>query len=146
FEPLAAIYSKSCLEVFQRRLARRHFSLQSAIHELIERADMSAHDVPAAEASLFDNLHTPEDLAYFLQLKRWRSIELRDGNECAGEIDRALAVVVNEHLQGKPGFAFADELTAKNIEFGLARQRADGADVAANGATERDGAVADDDV
>jgi molybdopterin-guanine dinucleotide biosynthesis protein A len=70
FEPLAAIYSKSCLEVFQRRVARRHFSLQSAIHELIERGDMSAHDVPAAEASLFDNLNTPEDLAYFVQSKR----------------------------------------------------------------------------
>jgi molybdopterin-guanine dinucleotide biosynthesis protein A len=70
FEPLAAIYSKSCLEVFQRRLVRRHFSLQSAIRELIDSGDLAIYDVPAAEAPLFDNLNTPEDLAYFVQSKR----------------------------------------------------------------------------
>jgi molybdenum cofactor guanylyltransferase len=70
FEPLAAIYPKSCLEVFQRRLAHRHFSLQSAIHELIDGRDLAVYDVPDAEAPLFDNLNTPEDLAYFVQSKR----------------------------------------------------------------------------
>jgi len=67
FEPLAAIYSKSCLEVFQRRLTQRSFSMQSAVHELIERNDLAVCDVSASEAPLFDNLNTPEDLAYFVE-------------------------------------------------------------------------------
>jgi molybdopterin-guanine dinucleotide biosynthesis protein A len=66
FEPLAAVYSRNCLEIFQRRLIQRHLSLQSAIHELVERGDVSICDVPAAEAPLFDNLNSPEDLAYFV--------------------------------------------------------------------------------
>jgi molybdopterin-guanine dinucleotide biosynthesis protein A len=67
FEPLAAVYSRNCLEVFQRRLVQHHLSLQSAIHELAERGDVSICDVPTVEAPLFDNLNTPEDLAYFVQ-------------------------------------------------------------------------------
>jgi molybdenum cofactor guanylyltransferase len=67
FEPLAAVYSRNCMEVFERRLVQRHLSLQSAIHELVERGDVSVCDVSAAEAPLFDNLNTPEDLAYFVQ-------------------------------------------------------------------------------
>jgi molybdopterin-guanine dinucleotide biosynthesis protein A len=66
FEPLAAVYSRSCLEVLQRRLVQRHFSLQSAMHELAERGDVSVCDVMAADAPLFDNLNTPEDLGYFV--------------------------------------------------------------------------------
>jgi molybdopterin-guanine dinucleotide biosynthesis protein A len=67
FEPLAAVYTRCCGEVFQHRLAQRRLSLQSAIHDLIERGELSARDVSPAEASLFDNLNTPEDLAYFVQ-------------------------------------------------------------------------------
>jgi molybdenum cofactor guanylyltransferase len=66
FEPLAAIYSKNCLEVFQRRLAHRRLSLQSAIHELVESGNLVIRDVLAGEAPLFDNLNTPEDLAYLI--------------------------------------------------------------------------------
>jgi molybdopterin-guanine dinucleotide biosynthesis protein A len=66
FEPLAAIYSKSCLGIFQRRLVQRRLSLQSAIHELVDSGNLAVHDVPAAEALLFDNFNTPEDLAYFV--------------------------------------------------------------------------------
>jgi molybdopterin-guanine dinucleotide biosynthesis protein A len=67
FEPLAAIYSKSFTEVFQRRLAQRRLSLQSAVHELFERNEISVRDVSVAEAPLFDNLNTPEDLAYLVR-------------------------------------------------------------------------------
>jgi molybdenum cofactor guanylyltransferase len=67
FEPLAAIYSKSCLEVFQRRVAQRRLSMQSAIHELVERGELSVLDVPASDSPLFDNLNTPEDLAFFVR-------------------------------------------------------------------------------
>lgn len=67
FEPLSAVYLKRSLAVFQRRLAQRRLSLQSAIHELVDIGDLSAYDVPAEDAPLFDNLNTPEDLAYFVK-------------------------------------------------------------------------------
>ena len=67
FEPLSIVYTRCCGEVFQHRLAQRRLSLQSAIHHLIERGELYACDVSPAEASLFDNLNTPEDLAYFIQ-------------------------------------------------------------------------------
>jgi molybdopterin-guanine dinucleotide biosynthesis protein A len=69
FEPLAAVYTRRCGEVLQHRLAQRRLSLQSAVHDLIERGELSARDVTPSEASLFDNLNTPEDLAYFVQAK-----------------------------------------------------------------------------
>src|SRR4029434_5933728 len=69
FEPLAAVYSKRCVEVLQRRLIQRRLSLQSAIHELVENGDLRVSDVPASDASLFDNLNTPEDLAFFVQAR-----------------------------------------------------------------------------
>lgn len=67
FEPLAAVYSRSSREIFQRRLAQRRLSLQSAIHELADAGDVAVHDVSPVEAPLFDNLNTPEDLAYFVR-------------------------------------------------------------------------------
>jgi molybdenum cofactor guanylyltransferase len=69
FEPLAAVYSPPCLNVFRRRLAERQLSMQDAIRELVERGDLAVCDVTAEEAPLFDNLNTPEDLAYFVGTK-----------------------------------------------------------------------------
>lgn len=71
FEPLAAIYSKRCLEVFQRRLIERHLSMQGAIHELVERGDVSIHNVAAAEDPLFANINTPEDAKSFVDCGPW---------------------------------------------------------------------------
>ena len=67
FEPVAAIYSRRCLEVFSRRLSQRQLSLQAAVRELVQHGDLSACEVAAEDVRLFDNLNTPEDLAYFVR-------------------------------------------------------------------------------
>ena len=67
FEPLAAVYSMSALEVFRQHLARHQLSMQNAVRELVERGDLAICEVAAEAAALFDNLNTPEDLAYFVR-------------------------------------------------------------------------------
>jgi len=67
FEPLAAVYSRRCLDVFRHRLTQNQLSLQGAIRQLVERGELSVKEVNPAEAPLFDNLNTPEDLGYFIE-------------------------------------------------------------------------------
>lgn len=67
FEPLAAIYSKGCLDVLRGRLAQRQLSMQDAVRELAERGELTVAEVSPNDAPLFDNLNTPEDLAFFVE-------------------------------------------------------------------------------
>lgn len=62
FEPLAAVYPASCAIVANAALCAGEFSMQSFVRRGMDESWLMARDISTAEASLFTNLNTPNDL------------------------------------------------------------------------------------
>jgi molybdopterin-guanine dinucleotide biosynthesis protein A len=63
FEPLAAIYPVSCLEVAERCLSAGEYSLQKFARRAVNAGLLVVRKITTAEESLFFNVNTPADLA-----------------------------------------------------------------------------------
>lgn len=57
FEPVAAIYPRGIADAFLQ-----HDSLQSVLHDLVDRGEMIVDDVQPADRELFRNVNEPADL------------------------------------------------------------------------------------
>ena len=63
FEPLVAIYPARSRDLAERLLAARSYSLQQFAARCISEGMTIEHHVSAADAALFLNMNTPEELA-----------------------------------------------------------------------------------
>ncbi len=62
FEPLAALYPKSCLPMVRECLQSDDLSMQNFVHRAIAGGLVRAKEVSSADAALFRNVNTPGDL------------------------------------------------------------------------------------
>ncbi|HEY1770866.1 MAG TPA: molybdenum cofactor guanylyltransferase [Chthoniobacterales bacterium] len=62
FEPLAAIYPRSCAELARAALHRPDFSMQNFVRAAIEQNLLVSRQLAGDEAALFKNLNTLADL------------------------------------------------------------------------------------
>jgi molybdenum cofactor guanylyltransferase len=62
FEPLAAIYPKSCGAPADRQLRAGKFMMQDFVNVALEENLLAVHDVQRSEELLFTNMNTPGDL------------------------------------------------------------------------------------
>lgn len=62
FEPLAAVYSRSCLPLIEERLRGGGFSMQGFMREALARQLVIPWEPPPADAACFFNVNTPADL------------------------------------------------------------------------------------
>jgi molybdopterin-guanine dinucleotide biosynthesis protein A len=62
FEPLAAIYSRSCLPIVQECLRGGDFSMQGFVREALARQLATPWELPPVDAACFFNVNTPADL------------------------------------------------------------------------------------
>lgn len=62
YQPLAAIYPRSALEVAQWRLGNRQFALKDLVEELVRRGRMVAVHLPSSQRWRAANWNTPGDV------------------------------------------------------------------------------------
>jgi molybdopterin-guanine dinucleotide biosynthesis protein A len=65
FEPLAAIYPRSCAEIAHACIRNGEASMQNFCRRLLEAGLADTFEISAADLPLFANLNTPADLAAF---------------------------------------------------------------------------------
>jgi len=63
FEPVAAVYPRSCLAAAEQALDQRQYALQTFAARGVAEGWLIARPVSPEEAPLFLNLNTPDDLA-----------------------------------------------------------------------------------
>ena len=63
YEPLAAVYPRSCLELAIRQLAGTDYSMQRFVRAAVAAGTIVEFRIPPEALPLFQNFNTPEDLA-----------------------------------------------------------------------------------